>query len=118
MIPKVDKRVRVSIIPEGDKGFLRQIINRFHLKKLGLEVSSSKQKHPDIWLEYRQGIPVIVVTQEWAKQDVHSRRSRLIHEILHIKGLEHGKYDGLEYSTYPDKDTYSGVVYRELLRTL
>jgi ssRNA-specific RNase YbeY (16S rRNA maturation enzyme) len=73
-------------------------------------MSDSKKVWPDIWISG----DTVTVTQEWARQNADERRKRLVHECLHLVGLNHGKIDGLEYSTYPAKDKYSMKVYRRI----
>lgn len=85
------------------------------VKAVEVAWSKSRAKWPDIWVEGDRVPPRITVTAEWARQGVHERRSRLTHEILHLRGLEHGQHEGLEFSTYPDEDEYSRAVYWGLL---
>ena len=67
------------------------------------------RKYPDIWI---QG-SVITVTKEWARQDVHERRKRLLHEGLHYaKGFGHGPRErAMGYYSQPDKDVYTRELY-------
>ena len=103
------------MITVADQKFITNILMpRFKVKKLRIKWSVSTEKWPDIWVE-KGRVPVITVTHEWSKQKVHERRKRLVHEALHITGLEHGKIGGLEYSTDPSKDSYSKKVYQELI---
>ena len=95
----------------GDKHFLIKLTRTFGIKKLNIEWSDSKAKWPDIWVELGK-VPVITVTREWARQDKDERRKRLVHEYLHIIGMEHDESKG--YSTYPERDSYSMRVYRAL----
>ena len=98
-----------------DKRFITEVLMpRFDIKRLLISHSNSAKKWPDIWIEMG-GIPIITVTREWAKQNTHERRKRLVHEFLHLTGLDHGKIDGLDYNTEPRKDTYSRVIY-DLIR--
>ena len=101
-------------LPAGDINFLQQkAMPYFGISYVKLCWSSSKKQWPDIW-----AIPSeskIVVTQEWLRQPAGERRKRLVHECLHFLGLEHGIYDGLEYSTYPKEDMYSLKIYRDIV---
>lgn len=101
------------MIPKDDLLWLQSLLPRFGIPKLKVKTSESKAKWPDIWVTTGK-LPVITVTSEWARQDVDERRARLLHEILHLIGLQHGRIGRWEYSTYPDKDSYSREVYRRL----
>ena len=88
----------------------------FGISKLRIGWSDSRKKWPDIYCE-TGGIPRIVVTREWQRQNLHERRKRLVHEALHIaRDLDHGIVEGYEYSTYPAKDTYSRIIYQRILK--
>lgn len=78
-----------------------------------IEWSNSTKKWPDIWCYPYERPPRIVVTREWARQNVHERRKRLTHEFLHLRGMEHDERIG--YSTVPARDSYSMKVYKEYL---
>ena len=69
---------------------------------------------PDIWIRGS----VITVTKEWARQDLHERRKRLLHEGLHYaKGLGHGpKERAMGYYSQPDKDVYTRDLYKRVFR--
>lgn len=90
-------------------------MRHFSIRKLRLKTSSSLEKWPDIWIEEVRGIPTITVTEEWAKQGTDERRKRLLHEVLHTQGLQHGKIGKLNYSTHPEEDNYSKAMYRRIL---
>jgi hypothetical protein len=100
-----------------DQRFIQQILlPKFSIPVVRLSWSNSEKKWPDIWFTSGQdGIPTITVTAEWARQNTDERRKRLVHEFLHEKGMDHGVYNGLEYSTIPAKDKYSMAVYREII---
>ena len=103
-------------IDKGDKGFLMtQALPYFGILKVLLRTDLSKARWPDIWCTPYADPPVITVTETWRRKPLHSRRSELVHELLHLKGLEHGVYHGLVYSTLPHLDTYSKAVYRRIL---
>lgn len=98
-----------------DKKFLTgTAMPAFGIRKLGIDYSPSTAKHPDIWVETGGPFPVITVTREWARQDMHERRKRLTHELLHCKGVNHGRKGRFTYSTYPGKDTYSRHIYEKI----
>ena len=106
------------MISEGDKKFLDKGMAYFGIKAIKIGWSESKKRYPDLWCEMTRP-PKITVTAEWARQPMHERRKRLTHELAHIGwGLEHGKHRGLVYSTYPERDTYSKALYREILRVM
>ena len=108
-------------IPLGDKKFLERLLPYFRLKKIETDESDSKQQWPDIWVSFQRYPPIIVVTKEWKKQSYHERRKRLVHEGLHLVGLEHPsgggvKIGNLYYSTFPKEDSFSKAVYLDILR--
>ncbi len=84
----------------------------FGISALKLGVSSSRKKWPDIWVTLDK-IPIVVVTREWAAQYVHERRKRLVHEFLHMRGLQHD--DKIGYSTIPAQDKYSMQIYNRII---
>lgn len=104
-----------SKIPEADIKFVKnRLMPYFEVKKVKLSWSDSDKKWPDIWCEI-DGTPIITVTKEWLKQPLDERRKRLVHEFIHIGwGLQHGKYSGIVYSTYPKEDEYSRLVYQRI----
>ena len=95
----------------GDKKFLVRAIRTFNVKSLRIAWSDSKKTYPDIWIELSK-VPVITVTAEWARQSADERRKRLVHELLHAKGMGHNESIG--YNSRPDKDTYSMEIYRSI----
>ena len=102
-------------IPKGDVAFLRNVLLPWSgVQKVYLAWSDSKKSWPDIWVNMN-GIPKITVTQEWRSHSSSLRRSQLVHEFLHLKGLEHGMHEGLDYNTHPEKDQYSKKVYHDLI---
>lgn len=101
-------------ITNSDAAFIKNVLLPWSgVKAVRLFWSDSKKRWPDIWIKL-SSVPVITVTAEWARQDVHERRKRLVHEFLHLQGLEHNESIG--YSTYPEKDFYSKKVYRRLIQ--
>ena len=103
------------MIPESDKKFLKQkIMPALGIKRVYIDYKETDYKWPDCWVELNRKIPIITVTNEWTRQDTDNRRSRLIHEAFHIKGLQHGIINGKNYSTYPKKDEFSKSVYRKI----
>lgn len=105
------------MIPKEDIAFIeKKLLPWARISAVKLGWSNSTAKWPDIWVTNVRGLPTITVTAEWRKQSLHERRKRLVHEFLHIKGLNHPRNGGMGigkfvYSTYPDKDTYSKYVY-------
>ena len=99
-------------IVNQDKPFLKGAAGVLGVHTPTVKVSSSQDPWPDLWTDGYS----ITVTQEWARQSVHERRKRLVHELLHLKGLNHGRIGRLNYSTYPHLDSYSRYVYQQLLR--
>jgi len=108
----------MDILSKADIEFVEHILMPyFMVKKVQFDYYPSKHpsgaKYPDIWLEMNR-VPRIVVTKEWKRQDMHERRKRLVHEFLHIRGLEHDEAIG--FSTFPWRDSYSVRVYREIIQ--
>ena len=104
-----------NVISEGDRKFIvERALPYFGVEKINIRWSSSFKKYPDIWLSYRNGLPVITVTREWKRQSPDERRKRIVHEFLHITGMQHDRAIG--YSTYPNQDTFSMRVYRDIIR--
>ena len=98
---------------EGDIRFVREVLLPWsRVRAVRIAWSDSTKAWPDIWIELGE-IPVITVTREWARQGVHERRKRLVHEFLHLRGMEHDESIG--YSTRPERDSYSMKVYKEYL---
>ena len=101
-------------ISKGDIEFIRNTLMPWAgVEKLKLAYDSSRRKYPDIQIEL-DNIPTITITDEWRRQNIHERRKRLVHEFLHIRGLEHNEAWG--FSTYPDRDSYSVRVYRKIIQ--
>lgn len=103
-----------SQIPREDLVWLKRAMRVFGIRKLAISWSNSTLSYPDIWVTFRERFDEITVTREWARQDVDERRKRLIHELLHIKGLKHGRFGGYYYATVPTEDSYSKMVYDDL----
>jgi len=100
-------------IPKGDVKFIRETLLPWSgIRKINLAFSDSPAKYPDIWVKLGR-IPTITLTAEWQRQNAAERRKRLLHECLHILGMSHNEKIG--YSTYPDRDTYSKRLYKELV---
>ena len=87
----------------------------FGIKELMVKWDNSTKKYPDIWVDLSNRPPQISVTREWARQGEIERKKRIVHELLHVRGMEHD--DAIGYSTYPDKDTYSMNVYKHMITT-
>ena len=100
-------------ISEGDIKFIRETLMPLtRIKKMRLAYNFSSRKWPDIWITLNK-IPTITITDEWRRQNMHERRKRLVHEFLHIQGLEHNEKIG--YNSYPQYDSYSRTIYRKIL---
>ena len=84
----------------------------FQIRVVRFAWSSSLKKWPDLWMEPGP-IPTITVTREWARQKLDERRKRLVHESLHLVGMQHDESIG--YSTHPERDTFSMRVYHQIL---
>ena len=103
----------INQVLKSDMTFVRKYaLPYFGIKKVGFTIDYSTKKFPDIWCYPDANPPVIVVTQEWARQRAGERRKRIVHELLHISGLNHSKKIG--YNSRPDLDTYSQRVYNEI----
>ena len=104
-----------NFLTRGDFRFIRTLGWIFKVKRIYINWSNSQKKWPDIWVEFGN-IPIITVTAEWARQEVAERRKRLVHEYLHIFGMQHGKHGNYDYNTIPEKDTYSKMIYRGIIK--
>lgn len=103
------------MMTKGDVRFIKNVLLPWSgVRAVYIGWSSSTKKWPDIWLFWKNGVPVITVTKEWRSHDTHLRRSQLVHEFLHIRGMEHDEEKG--YSTIPARDSYSKEVYRKLIK--
>ena len=106
----VSRIIRESVAQ--DLPFLKASSALLRVSTPSIKARSSRATWPDIRTDGRS----ITVTREWARQGQHERRKRLVHELLHLQGREHGVIDGMVYSTRPKEDEYSRVVYLRLLR--
>ena len=111
---------------QDDLNFVQMIIPLMGITKtIVMEWDNSNDKYPDIWIQKGFFSDTITVTREWQRQNFHERRKRLVHELLHSLGENHWdepkivNVNGVDisvlYSTYPDQDTYSALVYSHLL---
>ena len=107
----------ISKIPRSDKEFLtKRILPYFGVDAVVLRYEKSGRKWPDCWIQVNTYPPVITVTEEWRRQTARERCKRLVHEIGHALGIEHGrKGRGLVYSLYPERDTWSMAVFDDIL---
>jgi len=103
-------KIRKSVAE--DLPFLQSASGILGVPTPNIKASLSRATYPDIWTDGKS----ITVTQEWAKQSPPERRKRFVHELLHLRGLEHGRIGRLNYSTYPALDSYSRYVYQQLRR--
>ena len=107
------------VITKQDEEFIKHVLLPWSgVRTVYLKWSNSKKVYPDIWVKLGR-IPVITVTGEWAKQGVHERRKRLVHELIgHLAfGWEHNDFmDKVGFSTYPNKDIVSWRIYKDILR--
>jgi hypothetical protein len=85
-------------------------MRRYGIPHIRVLWSGSQQKHPDIWVQLGNP-PVITVTAEWKKQSASEREKRLLHELQHIIGKQHGVIEGRLFSTYPESDAYTRFLY-------
>ena len=100
-------------VSQSDTDFITNVLMPyFGIQQLRIKTSNSKKAYPDIWVKLGE-LPVITVTREWARQNTAERRKRLVHEMLHFWGMEHNETIG--YSSFPDNDTYSMKVYKEII---
>lgn len=105
---------QLNLLTKDDIAFTRKAMNYFGIERVNIKWNRSLKKYPDIWLTYRNGLPMITVTREWKRQSPTERRKRIVHEFLHIAGMRHNRAIG--YSTYPNQDTFSMRVYRDIMR--
>ena len=105
-----------TLLTVSDTIFIRSLIKKYDTGKIRIGFSASHAKHPDIWIEMN-GTPKITVTNEWRRQAMVERHKRMVHEIVGhlVYRMEHGMYNGLNFSTYPEKDTWSMERYRDIV---
>jgi len=103
-------------ILKSDREWLRKVMPYFGIKAVAIDYVETGRKWPDCWIEINRRPPLITVTQEWARQNKDERRKRIVHELLHLKGLRHGKKGRFVYHTKPELDTYSVMVYQNMVR--
>lgn len=108
----IENTTRTKILTQRDREFVKRALGYFGIGAVKIDWSDSKEKYPDIWVNL-SSTPVITVTREWEKQKPAERRKRIVHEMLHVKGLQHN--DKIGYSTYPDKDSFSMKVYDDIM---
>jgi hypothetical protein len=110
------KAMRGSLLTSADAKWVEdQLLPYLGVESLQIEQDAEYDKaYPDIWI---QG-SVITVTKEWARQGLHERRKRLLHEGLHYaKGFGHGaKERAMGYFSQPDKDVYTRDLYKKVFR--
>lgn len=103
-------------ISEKDKVFISgTLMPHFGVKKVRISYVPLTKKWPDIWV-VKNKIPCITVTETWKRKTLRQRRVELVHEFLHLTGLEHGKIGVFNYNTIPEKDSYSEYVYEAITR--
>lgn len=120
------------VLAADDYIFLDKALKYFNLPSSVIQDISYEETgevYPDIWItaagSSRNGPVSLTVTQEWKKQTPIERHKRLTHEILHITGLDHWEkpriLDGghtLLYSTIPQQDTFSWMVYYNIINDI
>jgi hypothetical protein len=110
------KAMRGSLLTSADAKWVEdQLLPYLGVESLQIEQDAEYDKvYPDIWI---QG-SVITVTKEWARQSLHERRKRLLHEGLHYaKGFGHGaKERAMGYYSEPAKDIYTRDLYEKVFR--
>ena len=105
------------MINESDKQFIRRVLMPyFNVRRVAVQTSASKLKFPDIWVDPRGHTPMITVTPEWERQHTDERRKRLVHEFLHLDGLDHDADIG--YVSHPEQDVYSKAVYKHVTKVM
>jgi len=108
--------MRGSLLTSADAKWVEdQLLPYLGVESLQIEQDAEYDKvYPDIWI---QG-SVITVTKEWARQSLHERRKRLLHEGLHYaKGFGHGaKERAMGYYSEPAKDIYTRDLYEKVFR--
>ena len=106
-----------DLLSESDKNWVEQVALPY-LKIGSVSIKEDESyygTYPDIWIN--TGTRTITVTRAWAKQSLHERRKRLLHEMLHMTGLRHGpKERKLGYYSRPDRDSYSKKLYQDHLK--
>lgn len=98
-------------LTEAEGAWLVKAMQRLGIPKV--EVESSGPGDLCVWLG--EETPRIRVGSKWHAAKPHERRKRLLHELLHVKGLRHNAQSRkLGYYSNPERDSYSRKVYRAL----
>jgi hypothetical protein len=104
-------RQEVLPLDSTDASFLRRAMRYFGIEKLS--VRDDLEETPDIAVDLGKTPPVILLGRKWYKANRAERQKRLVHECLHVIGLEHNRK--LSYDTKPEKDKLSMAVYRDII---
>ena len=80
------------------------------------EANEHTGTYPDLWSA--PATMTITITPEWARQPLHERRKRLLHEGIHLAwGWGHGARERkLGYYSRPDRDAFTRELYRRLFQ--
>jgi predicted metallopeptidase len=101
----------LKILTRDEAHFVKRALMYFDIQRIAFKWDNSCKRYPDLWVTL-DSTPIITVTQEWKNQTSKERMKRVIHELIHVVGINHNSKIG--YNSHPDKDTYSMKIYRRL----
>ena len=82
-----------------------------HLNVPRVDVQVNPESTADIWIELGNPLPQVVCGQKWIGSNPTLRKTKLVHEVLHAKGMRHdAKSRQMGYYSNPERDTYSPKV--------
>ena len=102
-------------LSKGDVEFTSLAIKKLGVGAVRVKVTTDSNSYPDIYVLPEEVPPLIVANQVWAKKNDFQRRSEIVHELLHLRGLKHGRVNGMVFSTFPEKDVYSKFIYQKII---
>ena len=104
------------MLSKADREFLEKAMPYLGVRAVAVDYSLSTAKYPDIWVNLEKNPPLITVTETWRRKNATQRRVELVHELLHIQGIQHGKIGSWDFNTKPELDSYSAAVYQQIVR--
>lgn len=106
------QRGELALISDGELRWLRdEVMPKLGIARLSIgEDLEHTASYPDIWAN--TSTMTITVTKSWSRFSKLERKAHLLHECLHLVGMEHN--EGIGYNSHPAEDTYSWRVGREL----
>ncbi len=104
----------MAIFSLRDTNSLKKMMKQLHVP--ALEITIDRNSNRDIAVYLGKSIPYILCGRKWLVAPFHERQKRLLHELLHVRGLRHdNKARSAGYYSNPSRDTLSKTVYLRLL---